>query len=893
MSELENITEFKGLYSTGDNYRNPGAIDLVNVDIDLYGAINKAKGYTRVAPVTNLSCTAIVPSGTDTILYVNSTNQIGLNEGGTVILHDISNPSVASILEGKAWRIKSIVEDTSITLDGADISSLATNLTCTHMTYSGNPDWGITGINDGASILVFWYTGDKVSATYKNYVFSTTEPSYNVKRLARDNGPIESTKLIYPATPIPKNGDATGYFNLALGPLLITATSHGLSSGTIIEISGTINYDGQWPVTVIDDNNFTIDTSFELDEISTMVVSLGSGVIDLSLVNLINLIPTGGTAIESINPQGAFCDGVHLYSFIANLVSEKSYLCYTAMNAINWMYVEDTDFISVTQILPTEFNVTDKGYFASYNNNIIFTKNETISFPSDTPTYYGGTLYIDLSRTSHTTLGTAYIDVYGKQNNPTGKYLDIYNERLCVGGLSKIENTSVNGLDQVMISKFSPEPVDQSYTIDGAIDFSPTKCTITVNEALTNNIYVGATIFVKDVAFPAQIDDFNDKYYMVEGFNSTDKTITVAYVDSNELVSTPDTGEIILRGATWSPAETIYEDSTIGAGMLACDSKSSDIIMNIVNAFGALIIFRQHSIYFYNGNSLAKKINVEYGAVASDVAISSGGIWFISQYGLSKIEGSLVKTTTTSLDNIVTITPTENIKRFFDAITNKDQLILHIVDRYIWIYDSGTLYTYSLDLVSSEWTRYYGQLVHEYFNLNQISYSIYRHMVFKMRDGFNNYLASTYEATPLQSRYRTRYFDQGRYDYLKTYKMFNMLVEGTASANEEVPLYVNLYPNGSGTLSQSFNYNIKTGSLFTWDALYSANDTWDSIFNGDMSIIWTDLISGSDKLILRKGSYRLGTAKNIGFELLHNSDNDFKITSIQLVYDILPINTFI
>lgn len=153
---------------------------------------------------------------------------------------------------------------------GTNTITTSRTISVSHITYSGQADRIITSvINGGAEAYVF-ATGLSI-AFPEDIVFSTTNTDYNGINHTLFSGTY--ARLDNPV--IPYSGNATGYFNKALSPLLITTSSaHGLLDGDEIFISGTVNYNGTYTISLIDDNNFTINATFVLDEASLMTINV-------------------------------------------------------------------------------------------------------------------------------------------------------------------------------------------------------------------------------------------------------------------------------------------------------------------------------------------------------------------------------------------------------------------------------------------------------------------------------------------------------------------------------------------------------------------------------------------------------------------------------------------
>jgi hypothetical protein len=104
-----------------------------------------------------------------------------------------------------------------------------------------------------------------------NMVISTGIASYNGIQ-AGFSVPSTPPPFGFYCNNVPFVGTSTGYMNYPASPLLITSAGHGMSNGDVAIITGTINYNGSYPVTVVDGNNFTINATYVLDEASSMII---------------------------------------------------------------------------------------------------------------------------------------------------------------------------------------------------------------------------------------------------------------------------------------------------------------------------------------------------------------------------------------------------------------------------------------------------------------------------------------------------------------------------------------------------------------------------------------------------------------------------------------------
>jgi len=561
-----------------------------------------------------------------------------------------------------------------------------------------------------------------------------------------------------------------------------------------------------------------------------------------------------------------------IYAFISN--GTNSYLCKTNATTINWEYVEGT---------PTAFEIDNKAYFVQKDNDILFVKGETQTISS----VDGGVFYID---------GSA-IKLYGKDNNPTPKYITYSKERLWTGNITEIGGVSQasGGKAWNMVSKVFPEADDT--TVDNT-DFA----TLTVTKGVRTKIEdtngtptvdlsgfnVGDNVYISGTDTDLGEEVLNNRYYEI-----TEKTATYIIIDADtdSQTGTVSTINVSLRGNTWCPSNVVYEDILDGAGIFKCDSNESDEVMQIVDMLGFVAIFRRRSIYFFTGAletanfSLAKKLNVTYGAVSSDVAITSGGIWFVSQYGLSKIEGVTVKTTRTELDNIVELTPTEIILPDFNNIANKNKLIVHSLGRKIWLHSADEHLTYALDTYANDWTQYDGILAEDIIDINNETYALYKHLVFKLDTEYQLFDMVTYTAKDMASRYKTGIIDFNNSIDYKELLHLRTLLQGIATSANDVIVTFNLYYNGSSTIGRSVAFDVRTGGLETWyNISTSETDTWNDISSNE-TLTWSDIL-GDNVTMMNRDSYDLGTVTDLQLEFTHTGSEDFKVSNIVIEFDL-------
>lgn len=107
-------------------------------------------------------------------------------------------------------------------------------------------------------------------------------------------------------------------FSDGTGKVNVADTAHGLSTGDVISIRGTTNYNGVWVVTKIDDNNFSIpdtwvanDGASDWDRGSQLKVNKGANGIYAMAFTL---------SVSEAVPSGSL---IHFNTFVNNIQCEK------------------------------------------------------------------------------------------------------------------------------------------------------------------------------------------------------------------------------------------------------------------------------------------------------------------------------------------------------------------------------------------------------------------------------------------------------------------------------------------------------------------------------------------------------------------------------------------
>lgn len=591
---------------------------------------------------------------------------------------------------------------------------------------------------------------------------------------------------------------------------------------------------------------------------------------DFNIIQVSSSLPsfTTGIDISKITFNGGYFDinSDKVYAFFGN--GSNSYLMTADKDEGDWQFFEGASAGSCTA-----WNITTKAEFEKYNNEIIFVKGESKIIASST----GGTFTLNTA--------SSKIELYGIENNPTAETICVFNDRLYVGNISKQEDVSQTGGSWVQASKKYPEKTDSTETIASATMGSRTLLTFTS----THNFQQSEFIYIDNIPETSGTEVLNGKLWEVTGVPST----TQVYIDANTTGKVaPSTGLAILRGNTWTPSYVEYEEATQGGGIFKCDDNNDDKIVALRKNFGSLFILRQRNPYVLSGDlaegRLFKQLNIPYKTLSRSTALTANGFFFISNFGLSIVDGQMIKDNPNQFDNIGSSLPTELIKSKFNAIVDKSECVLNFNNRFVWLHDPTYAYTYSFDTEQTLWTVYYGKLASDFFNIDDDIFSIHKMLLFKHNLGYNNFDLNTLSYTPLLSTYKTAIFDQNSANQ-KSYKALQTLLQGVDSADSEVALQVDVYYNSSASPTRSLQYNIKTGNNDTWLELTEDGDTWEDIASATDT--WEDLV-GSPITAIERGSVRLGSAKQIQFAFNHNSANDGRISKIVLNYDIINIGTF-
>lgn len=575
----------------------------------------------------------------------------------------------------------------------------------------------------------------------------------------------------------------------------------------------------------------------------------------------------------SVDCLGAYYDSVddYVYSFLSN--GTNSYLAYTDKDSVEWRYAEGSSIASCTA-----FDNSNKAFFTRYGSSIIFTKNETQTVNGAS----GGTFYINAS---------GQIRLYGTANNPTGKCIATHKERVWVGNITALSGQTQDGESWVQVSKYIPEDTDTRISIvNSGIVFGEGTAQIIIP---SHTYKVGDEVYLSGIVFSGVQDDMNQRLFSVVGLNGSG--IVIEYNNVNDLTWASG-GDALLRGPTWGTSLSIYDDELEGAGLFRCDDDDSDAVLQLKSSFGALTIYREKNPYIFTGaiesgdQTLARPLNVTYGVVSPFVYSTAGGTWFVSQYGISKVEGTTIKTNTNALDNIVDITVVEPIRPTYEAITTKSNLLVHGMDRRVLIHDRNSNITYALDTYNGQWSRWYGRLVDRYIDIGEDAYSVYKHLLFKLNDGYQTFDMTTYGMQNISSSYKLAVKTQGALINTKTYNMLASLLEGTATTAETNDITINLYYNGKATPSKSFTWDIKTDTLETWgDVTTTGTVTWGTVTTAG-TVLWSTLL-GNLLQMIRKRKYHLGSATAIQIEIQHSDNSGAKVSQLYLDYDMLDIDT--
>ncbi len=563
-----------------------------------------------------------------------------------------------------------------------------------------------------------------------------------------------------------------------------------------------------------------------------------------------------------------------------------AYLCKSDPETISWSYVEAT---------PTKFTSTSAVEFVSHNGYLIFVNGDTKTISSKK----GGVFAWDGSSTS--------IVLYGVANNPTGEHIELHSERLWVGNLSELEGVAVADAGSwCAVSKIFPEAAD---TAIDETDFATLLITLGDRTKIEDShgtptvdlsgFSVGDVVYIAGCDKDTGIEVLNGNFYEIK-----EKATTYIVIDadtSKSGLTTPTTIDVNLRGNTWEPSTTDYDDALVGAGIFRCDNNASDEILALRSAFGNLVILREVNNYLFTGAlesgdfTLARAINVPYGTLTSSTTKSSSGLWFSTKNGLGKLEGTTVITAKTEFDNLVDITTSYPIQVSYDAINDKSNIEMHLVGREVWIVDTDTNIVWAFDTFNGDWHKRTFRLTDNMIDVDEEYYSMYKHLVFKLEDDYQYFNETNYSFSDLPSTWRGSFKDAGMPINSKDYKMLYALIEGSATDKEQLILTFNLYYDGERTIGEAVSFDIKTATVNTWaTALQYSNNvpaqTWDTITSSG-TLTWQEILGGTDDNMVENREYYLGTAKNFQPEIVHTDNSSFKVSRFYMDYDPLEIDT--
>lgn len=580
----------------------------------------------------------------------------------------------------------------------------------------------------------------------------------------------------------------------------------------------------------------------------------------------------------TIKSLGAYYDSDTdlVYSFLDN--GTNSYLISTDKDTVNWRFVEGSSTASATA-----FSSVGDGWFEKYADNIIFTKNEMMSANAISITTNGGLFYIQ---------GSGQLKLYGDTNNPTGESLETHKDRIWVGNISYLSSESQFGKSWVQVSKLYPEAVDTDFAlVDSGIVFGEGTAQIIVPG---HTYKVGDEVYLSGITFSGVQDDMNQRLFSVVGLEGSG--IIIEYNNVNDLTWSTG-GDTLLRGATWGTSLLIYDDLLQGAGIFRCDDNNNDGVKQLKSSFGALTIFREQNPYIFTGaiesgsQTLARPLNVPFGALSPFVFLTAGGVWFTSQYGINKVQGTTVVTNQNQLDNIVDITVVEPIKPTFDAITTKGNLVMWGIDTKLLAHDPGADITYAFDTVHAEWFRWTDRLVDRYFSTTENVYAVYKNKIFKLEDGNKVYDYTNQVAMNMRSNYFTKVYTMDDWRNSKVFNTIFSLIQGSSvNSGESNIITVNVFYNGSATPGFSFAWDVKADTISTWDEITTdGTASWNTVTTNG-TVTWTSILGDLITMFERR-KYRAGTAREIQLEFVHDADASVIISRLLMDYDMLEIDT--
>ena len=900
----QDIQQFGGLITEVDDAVNPGAVDILNWDITLDKTLRKSKGYelnNTIVPCTKISYQEVASTTNVIYKFHTSVSTIGSSYIFTPEFINLSD-EIQSSVSNKLLKLGAYSTDhyeitldtgVSYTLESETKTSLRQIVTGFNL-ISWTDTESETALDMVDKLNVILGAG-AVTNVYKwdgSAFLDSAIDSFNIER--GDGYYINSTVIggfnftsegIIKKKYELKTGD--NYIGLQFGyPYTAKQILDEINAGGVIATrvsifdeyygTGWIQYNSNGTGT-----NFSLDNEFQLSGIKIDMTAdydwypenlwYKRVEQDYNLVKISDSMTgfTTGMDIMDITHNGSYYDKTsdRIYAFWGNDTS--SYLMYTDKDLANWNFFEGASAGACTA-----FNITKNAEFIKYNNEIIFVKGESKVIASAT----GGTFVLNTA--------SSKIELYGIENNPTGETIEVFGERIYVGNISKQEDVAQNGASWVQVSKIQPEKTDTTSTI--ASSGSVVGENTILNFGATHSFNRGEFVFVSDITSTAGTEVLNGKFWKITEVDTN--TITIDGDTTGKVA--PADGVVIKRGNTWTPSYISFDGLGQGGGIFRCDDNIDDAIVALRRNLGSLFILRQNNPYVLSGDfsngSLAKQLNIPYKTLSKSTALTANGFYFISNFGLSMVNGQLIKDNPNQFDNIGSQLPTELIKKRFNDIVDKSKCILNFNNRFVWLHDPEYIYTYSFDTQLLEWTVYSGKLASQFFTIGDNILSVDKMIIYKHQQGYNSFDLNTLTYNPLASTYRTAIFDQNSLN-LKQYQLLYTLLQGVNSSDSEVILQVDVYYNSESTPRVSLQYDTKTGNEDTWIQFTTATETWEDVAGATTT--WNDLV-GSPITAIERGTPRLGSSKQIQFAFNHNSANDGKVSKISLMYDIIDIGTF-
>ena len=729
-------------------------------------------------------------------------------------------------------------------------------------------------VNPGAVDILNWdITYDKTLRKSKGCVLNDEGSLYMIRgyTFTKVSSQITNMTLTFATDPILASGES-----FLFPDFTFIKTNIAIADDFLIDIESKINSKllisdsaGSFSVS----KNITVSSGITVPAVISNIAppeNMTKNICTISR-NLFSVVPDY-TNISDITNYGSFSDieDDRIYSFIGCDSTSKNYLCYTDKDNMNWNFFE-----GASAGLCTDFDISHDAQFVKDGNEIVLVKGESKTIASQV----GGCF----------TLNTASqtIELYGTENCPTATTIEKFGERLYVGNISKQEAVPQNGESWVQVSKKYPEKTDTTSTIaaSGSVVGEHT----TINFGASHSFNRSEYVFVTGVSSNAGTEVLNGDYWKITEVASQSIIIDVDTTDKDAIVD----GTVILRGNTWTPSYVEFDGLNDGGGMFRCDDNVDDGIVVLKKNFGSLFILRDNNPYVLSGDfssgTLAKQLNIPYKTLSKSTALTADGFYFVSNFGLSMVDGQVIKDNPNQFDNIGSNLPTELIKTRFNDIINKDKCVLNFNNRYVWLHDQDYNYTYSFDTVLKEWTVYSGKLATQFFNIDNDIYSINGLFIFKHDNGYNYFDQDSLGYKPLQSTYKTRIYNQDEDNKQKQYNLLYALLEGVNSSDDEVNLDVQILYNSEASPRRTVSYDIKTGDNETWLGIATETEIWTDI--ATLTETWEDIV-GSDIVAIERGTARLGTAKQIQLIFNHNTANDGKISKMMLDYDIIDIGTF-